>query len=150
MNSQNRPRHTEAENPHWMEWLTGLVSAALVATLIGYVGWNAATEEMVPPEFAIEATGMARVTGGYRITFDIENRANTTAAAVIVRGELKRGDESLETVDVTFDWTSEKSGLTCSVLCTALCTSEKSGFLSLLMGTPCPVFGQGQRLHATC
>ena len=109
MNSQNRQRHTEAENPHWMEWLTGLVSAALVATLIGYVGWNAATEEMVPPEFAIEATGMARVTGGYRITFDIENRANTTAAAVIVRGELKRGDESLETVDVTFDYVPGES-----------------------------------------
>lgn len=109
MNSQNRQRHTEAENPHWMEWLTGLVSAALVATLIGYVGWNAATEKMVPPEFAIEATGMARVTGGYRITFDIENRANTTAAAVIVRGELKRGDESLETVDVTFDYVPGES-----------------------------------------
>lgn len=109
MNSQNRQRHTEAENPHWMEWLTGLVSAALLATLIGYVGWNAATEEMVPPEFAIEATGMARVTGGYRITFDIENRANTTAAAVIVRGELKRGDESLETVDVTFDYVPGES-----------------------------------------
>lgn len=109
MNSQNRQRHTEAENPHWMEWLTGLVSAALVATLIGYVGWNAATEEMVPPEFAIEATGMARVTGGYRITFDIENRANTTAAAVIVRGELKRADESLETVDVTFDYVPGES-----------------------------------------
>ncbi len=109
MNSRTSPRHTEAENPHWMEWLTGLVSAALVATLIGYVGWNAATEEMVPPEFAIEATGMARVTGGYRITFDIENRANTTAAAVIVRGELKRGDESLETVDVTFDYVPGES-----------------------------------------
>lgn len=109
MNSQNRQRHTEAENPHWMEWLTGLVSAGLVATLIGYVGWNAATEEMVPPEFAIEATGMARVTGGYRITFDIENRANTTAAAVIVRGELRRGEENLETVDVTFDYVPGES-----------------------------------------
>ena len=109
MSSTHRQRHTEADNPHWMEWLTGLVSAALIATLIGYVGWNAATDVMVPPEFAIEATGMERMTGGYRITFDIENRANTSAAAVIVRGELLRGDESVESVDVTFDYVPGES-----------------------------------------
>ena len=95
MSPTHRPRHTEADDPHWMEWLTGLVSAALIATLIGYVGWNALTEQMEPPEFAIEATGMERMTGGYRITFDIENRANSTAAAVVVRGELLRGEESV-------------------------------------------------------
>ncbi len=109
MSPTHRPRYTEPDNPHWMEWLTGLASAALIATLIGYVGWNAATEEMEPPEFAIEATGMERVGGGYRITFDIENRANSTAAAVIVRGELKRGDESVESVDVSFDYVPGES-----------------------------------------
>lgn len=109
MSTKDHRKHTEADNPHWMEWVTGLASAGLIVALIGYVGWNAVTETMAPPEFAIEATGMARVTGGYRITFDIENRANTTAAAVIVRGELKRGDESLETVDVTFDYVPGES-----------------------------------------
>ncbi len=107
--SATHRRHTEADDPHWMEWVTGLVSALLIATLIGYVGWNALTEELKPPEFAIEATGMERVTGGYRITFDIENRANSTAAAVIVRGELLRGEESVETVDVTFDYVPGES-----------------------------------------
>ncbi|MBW8285167.1 MAG: TIGR02588 family protein [Rhizobium sp.] len=116
MSSTHRQRHTEADNPHWMEWLTGLVSAALIATLIGYVGWNAVTDEMVPPEFAIEATGMERMTGGYRITFDIENRANTSAAAVIVRGELLRGNESVESVDVTFDYVPGESQSTGAIL----------------------------------
>ncbi|MBV2184824.1 MAG: TIGR02588 family protein [Rhizobium sp.] len=119
MSPTHRPRHTEADNPHWMEWLTGLASAALIATLIGYVGWNAMTEDMQPPEFAIEATGMERVSGGYRITFDIENRANSTAAAVIVRGELKKGDESLETVDVTFDYVPGESQSSGAILFTA-------------------------------
>ena len=118
MSSTHRQRHTEADNPHWMEWLTGLVSAALIATLIGYVGWNALTEELKPPEFAIEATGMERVTGGYRITFDIENRANATAAAVIVRGELLRGEESVETVDVTFDYVPGESQSSGAILFT--------------------------------
>ncbi|WP_154721546.1 TIGR02588 family protein [Ciceribacter sp. T2.26MG-112.2] len=118
MSPSHRPRHTEADDPHWMEWLTGLVSAALIATLIGYVGWNALTEQMDPPEFAIEATGMERMTGGYRITFDIENRANSTAAAVVVRGELLRGEESVETVDVTFDYVPGESQSSGAILFT--------------------------------
>ena len=116
--SATHRRHTEADDPHWMEWVTGLVSALLIATLIGYVGWNALTEELKPPEFAIEATGMERVTGGYRITFDIENRANATAAAVIVRGELLRGEESVETVDVTFDYVPGESQSSGAILFT--------------------------------
>lgn len=119
MSPTHPQRHTEADNPHWMEWLTGLVSAALIATLIGYIGWNAATDEMVPPEFAIEATGMERMTGGYRVTFEIENRANTSAAAVIVRGELLRGDESVESVDVTFDYVPGESQSSGAILFTA-------------------------------
>ncbi|MCA1968164.1 MAG: TIGR02588 family protein [Rhizobium sp.] len=118
MSPSHRPRHTEADDPHWMEWLTGLVSAALIATLIGYVGWNALTEQMEPPKFAIEATGMERMTGGYRITFDIENRANSTAAAVVVRGELLRGEESVETVDVTFDYVPGESQSSGAILFT--------------------------------
>jgi uncharacterized protein (TIGR02588 family) len=118
MSPSHHPHHTEADNPHWMEWLTGFVSAALIATLIGYVGWNALTERMEPPEFAIEATGMERMTGGYRITFDIENRANTTAAAVVVRGELVRGEESVETVDVTFDYVPGESQSSGAILFT--------------------------------
>lgn len=109
MSPSRHSLHTEADDPHWLEWLSGLVSAALILALIGYIGWNAVTEEMEPPEFAIEATGMGRVSGGYRITFDIENRANTTAAAVIVRGELARGEETVETVDVTFDYVPGQS-----------------------------------------
>ena len=116
--SATHRRHTEADDPHWMEWVTGLVSALLIATLIGYVGWNALTEELKPPEFAIEATGMERVTGGYRITFDIENRANSTAAAVIVRGELLQGEESVETVDVTFDYVPGESQSSGAILFT--------------------------------
>ncbi|MBC7150293.1 MAG: TIGR02588 family protein [Rhizobium sp.] len=109
MSPSRHPLHTEADNPHWMEWLTGLISLILIALLIGYVSWSALTEQMEPPEFAIEATGMEHVPGGYRITFDIENRANSTAAAVTVRGELKRGEESVESVDVTFDYVPGQS-----------------------------------------
>ncbi|MBA3042315.1 MAG: TIGR02588 family protein [Alphaproteobacteria bacterium] len=109
MSPSRHPLHTEADDPHWMEWLTGLISLILIALLIGYVSWSAMTEQMEPPEFAIEATGMEHVPGGYRITFDIENRANSTAAAVTVRGELKRGEESVESVDVTFDYVPGQS-----------------------------------------
>ena len=41
-------------------------------------------EEDLPPEFAVAITGRAAVEGGHRVEFEIFNKANQTAAAVVV------------------------------------------------------------------
>jgi uncharacterized protein (TIGR02588 family) len=102
-------RSSEADNPGWIEWATGLVSAGLVIAMITWVTWEALTAETKPPEFSISVTNREMVEGGYRVTFDIANRSAQTASAVVVRGEILDGGNVAEDAEVTFDYVPAQS-----------------------------------------
>lgn len=104
-----RGRHTETQEPHWIEWATGVVSALVVLAMIAWVGWEALRKDGLPPEFSIAVTGRTPVEGGYRVEFEITNKATTTAAAVVVRGEILDGGDAIEDADVTFDYVPAES-----------------------------------------
>ena len=107
---------TEPSEPHWIEWATGVVSALLVLLMIGWVGKEAWFETDMPPEFGIVITSTVPVEGGYRVEFDIANTARTTAAAVVVRGEILDGTDVVEDADVTFDYVPAQSKSSGAVL----------------------------------
>ncbi|WP_037084867.1 TIGR02588 family protein [Neorhizobium vignae] len=102
-------RHREAKEPHWIEWATGMVSALVVVAMIAWVGYKAWTDADMEPEFTITITERRPVEGGYRVAFDIVNKATVTAAAVAVRGEIVDGDNMVEDADVTFDYVPAQS-----------------------------------------
>ena len=101
--------HTESDDPHWIEWLTGLVSAALVIALIGWVGYEAATGSETPPDLTVEQGKVENVSDGYRVQFAIRNSAPTTAAAVVVRGEIRDRDTVVEDAEISFDYVPAQS-----------------------------------------
>ncbi|MCL6708575.1 TIGR02588 family protein [Pseudomonas sp. R2.Fl] len=101
--------YTEAEQAHWIEWITGIVSALLVAGLLGWIGYEALTNDRRPPELTIRAEGVEKIATGFRVAFEVENHAETTAAAVVVRGDLVDGGETVESVEVTFDYVPAQS-----------------------------------------
>lgn len=104
MTRSEQGRHRERHDPHWIEWLTGIVSALLVAGLLGFVGWQAFTREATPPDLSVTVLAAEKTTAGHRIAFDIYNTATTTAAAVTVIGRLAEGDRLLEENHVVFDY----------------------------------------------
>lgn len=116
MTQSSHGRHTEAAEPHWSEWLVGLLSAGLIVFLIGWLGWKAASEVAEPPELSIKTTTMEPAGNAFRVTFDIENGANTTASSVTVRGELLRDGEVVETGDITFDYVPAESTASGAIL----------------------------------
>jgi len=109
MTDISRRPHSETQDPHWIEWATGIVSALLVLAMIGSVGFEAIVEEDQPPEFGIAITSRGAVQGGYRVEFDIANHASRTAAAVVVRGEIMDQGEAAEDAEVTFDYVPTQS-----------------------------------------
>ncbi len=109
MTTTAKNRHTEAREPRLIEWATGVVSAILVVAMIGWVGYEAWMDEDMPPEFSIAITARTQVEGGYRVEFDIANKATVTAAAVTVRGEILDGGNMVEDADVTFDYVPAES-----------------------------------------
>ncbi|MEQ1406811.1 TIGR02588 family protein [Neorhizobium sp. Rsf11] len=109
-------RHTETQEPHWIEWATGMISALVVLAMITWVGWEALRKDGLPPEFSIAVTRRTLVEGGYRVEFEITNKATTTAAAVMVRGEILDGGEMIEDADVTFDYVPAESNASGAIL----------------------------------
>ncbi|RWX81741.1 TIGR02588 family protein [Neorhizobium lilium] len=110
----NRP--SEADNPGWIEWATGLLAAVLVIGMLVWVTWEALTQENRPPEFTVTITGRQMVQGNYRVSFDIANTAPQTASAVAVRGEIIQDGKAVEEVEVTFDYVPAQSQAAGAVL----------------------------------
>ncbi|KGE02106.1 MULTISPECIES: TIGR02588 family protein [Rhizobium/Agrobacterium group] len=109
-------RHTETQEPHWIEWATGMISALVVLAMITWVGWEALRKDGLPPEFSIAVTRRTPVEGGYRVEFEITNKATATAAAVVVRGEILDGGDMIEDADVTFDYVPAESNASGAIL----------------------------------
>ena len=116
MTRSEKGRHRERHDPHWIEWLTGLLSALLITALLGWVAWEAFTRQATPPELSISVLTTERASGGYRVTFDIHNTATTTAAAVSVVGRLLEGEKVIEEHQVIFDYVAAESKATGAIL----------------------------------
>ena len=116
MTTSGEGRHRERHDPHWIEWLTGIVSAILVAAMLGWLGWEAFARQSTRPDFTITVLATEKAATGYRITFDIANSGTTTAAAVTVIGRLRVDGRVLEEVPVTFDYVAAESTTTGAVL----------------------------------
>lgn len=99
--SSRKPLGREA---HWLEWATGLISAALVLTMVGWLAWQAAGEEDGKPELVVQAGPFENTDGGHRIAFTIVNRGKRTAAAVPVTARLYDRDRLVEEREVTLDY----------------------------------------------
>lgn len=116
MTKSEQGRHRERQDPHWIEWLTGLVSALLVAAMLGWLTWEAFTRESIPPDLVVTVLTTEKTSSGHRVAFDIYNTATITAAAVTVVGRLREGDRVIEEGDVTFDYVAAESKSTGAIL----------------------------------
>lgn len=116
MTRSEQGRHRESHDPHWIEWLTGLVSALLIAGMLGWIGWEAFTREATPPDLSIVVLATEKTGAGYRVTFDIANSATTTAAAVTVIGRLTEGEKIVDENHVIFDYVAAESKSTGALL----------------------------------
>jgi uncharacterized protein (TIGR02588 family) len=116
MTRSEQGRHRERHDPHWIEWLTGIVSGLLIAAMLGWLTWEALTRDATPPDLAVTVLTTERTPAGYRVAFDIYNTATTTAAAVTVVGRLSEGDRVIEENEIVFDYVAAESKSTGAIL----------------------------------
>lgn len=108
MTSTRKGMNTEHDEPRIVEWIVGAGSTLLVTLLIGWITWEALTNEREPPAFVVRPLATEAVADGYRVEFSVENTAGSTAAAVVVHGDLETDGET-ERNDVTFDYVPARS-----------------------------------------
>lgn len=104
---ENRGR--QKKTPIW-EWIIAVVGLILVVGAIGTTLYRAVTEESTPPILEISVEAIVPNSNGYLIEFRVKNTGNQTAAALTIEGELKRGEESVETSTATLTYVPSNSG----------------------------------------
>lgn len=99
----------EDASPHWIEWLTGLVSAVIVLVVIAWIGKDALTDRDSSPDLQGVALQTERRSEGFQVLFEMRNRSSATAADVVVHGEIRTGDTVVETARTILDYVPGRS-----------------------------------------
>lgn len=106
-------RHTHAHSTSTWEWIVGALGLGLVLVVVGYIAYHAVTTANDLPSISVEVTTVEASRSGYMVRFRARNHSGATAAALRIRGELRRGSSVIERSEVTLDYLpsySERTG----------------------------------------
>ena len=111
MTTSNRQQktHTETGKPHWIEWLTGIVSTVLVLALMSWIGRDAVLADSRPPDLSVRMLQIEQAGALYRVDIELQNSGPSTAASVRVVGKVTPQNVPSETAEVTFDFAPAES-----------------------------------------
>jgi uncharacterized protein (TIGR02588 family) len=100
------------------EWAVGVLGLVLVSGTIGYMVFMALTEGQNPPDVLAHVEQIVPSKRGYLVQIKALNHGGKAAAEVTIEGTLKRGDEEVETSDITFDFVPPHSERTAGLVFT--------------------------------
>jgi uncharacterized protein (TIGR02588 family) len=104
-----REDHDAPETTSPLEWLVAGIGALLVIFAVGYMVHFALTRPDGPPAVVLEVTGVSPAGAGYLVRFKASNTGRSTAAGVVVTGELSSGGERVEESEMTLDYLPQES-----------------------------------------
>ena len=104
---KNKPEK-HRKTPFW-EWLIAAVGLILVVGTIAVTLNRAVNEKKSSPQLKVSVESTEPNGDGYLVKFLVENSGNQTAAAVTIEGELKSGDETVETGSATLAYAPANS-----------------------------------------
>ena len=102
-------KSAEKARPHWIEWVTGLISLAAICAVIGWLVVDIWTSEDRQPELIARVVSTEKIASGWQVVFELRNRATLAAAGVEVRAQLSEQARLVEEAEVTFDYVAAGS-----------------------------------------
>lgn len=91
------------------EGAAAIVSTLLVLGVVGYLLYDAVARPRTPPAVTVQADTVLKAGGLWLVRFRAENAGHGTAAAVQVEGELREGDQTVETSEAVLDYVPGES-----------------------------------------
>jgi len=98
----------EAPPPFW-EWVAAGVGLLLLLASMGYLLADSLAARDEPPRPAIQVRGVEPRQGQYAVRLRVRNEGRAAAAALRVTGELKRGEEVVESTEIEIDFLPGRS-----------------------------------------
>ena len=94
--------------PIW-EWIVAGVGLVLVASVIGFLIYEAFTGKRLPPDVKLSVDSVAEIRNGFLVRITAVNEGGMTAEGVIVEAELRSGTEPVERSRTTIDYLPPRS-----------------------------------------
>jgi uncharacterized protein (TIGR02588 family) len=98
------PPIRKAPSTSTAEWIVAIVSAALVIGIVGFLFYEGVRSPEAPPDVTVEIDSIQPAGPGYLVLFRAENGGRTTAANVVVVGELAADTGRVEEAETTLDY----------------------------------------------
>jgi uncharacterized protein (TIGR02588 family) len=95
-------RSREGTSP--LEWVVAGLGTLLVLGTAGFLVRDAASGSSSPPRITVAVDSVLPAGAGYLVEFTARNGGETTAAGLVVEGEMRSGDGSVERSEVTIDF----------------------------------------------
>jgi uncharacterized protein (TIGR02588 family) len=86
------------------EWIVALFSAAMVLALLGFLVYEGVASPRTPPDVTIEVDSIQKAGPGYLVLFRARNGGRTTAAEVLVEGEVEADSGRVERAETMIDY----------------------------------------------
>ena len=86
-----------------------VLGAACLLGLLGFLLWQAVAGKQGPPDIVVEVKQVVAVEAGWLLSFRARNRGGETAANAVIRGELRNGENVLESASLTIDYVPPSS-----------------------------------------
>ena len=97
------------ESPSVLEWIFASTGLLVILCALGFLIYRGATKGDTPPVVKVEVESITQAGENYVINFRVSNTGDTTAADLTIEGELKNGEKSEETSDVTMTYVPAQS-----------------------------------------
>ena len=94
--------------PIW-EWIVAGVGLVLVASVIGFLIYEAFTGKRLPPDVKLSVDSVVEIRNGVLVRITAVNEGGMTAEGVIVEAELRSGTEPVERSRTTIDYLPPRS-----------------------------------------
>jgi uncharacterized protein (TIGR02588 family) len=104
MAEPDQPRPPAPREIPPLEWLVAGLGALLVAGTIGYLTAQALWRDTTPPDVRLVAEPARALEGGWLVRFRAFNQGGEPAAELLIEGELRGPDGSVETSEATLDY----------------------------------------------
>jgi uncharacterized protein (TIGR02588 family) len=82
---------------NWLEWSVFAVGLLLVASVVAYLAYDAATLGDSPPRMQVQLGAPEQRDGAYAVPVSVTNHGDQTAEGVLVEVVLERGQEQEQT-----------------------------------------------------
>lgn len=92
-----------------LEWIIGAAGCAIVGAVIAFLFYHAITASQSPPDVDVKVMSVVQVRSGYLVTAKTHNQGGSTAAGVVIQGELRKGKEVVEQSNTTLDYSPPNS-----------------------------------------